>query len=216
MLERTLGAPGSTCECRRQAWEHPLQSWECWRQAWEPRRQVWEHLESQPSCLGERTPSLGMLLERLEIIATTYCSMIFKTHVLGLYSHVWNYITSQPHMVYLDWLHAVIERILRGAWQCQSNTLSDMICGRDWESSIMHWEAVIVHTWRQQSSESGDTLLGSDWMSLEAHLEAVIERVRRCTLRPWLCKLGGRTRASLEMQFVGHDRVNLQAVLERV
>jgi len=39
------------------------------------------------------------------------------------------------------------------------------------------------------------------------HLEAGIERVWRCTWTPWLCELGGRNRASLD--------IHLEAVIER-
>jgi hypothetical protein len=46
---------------------------------------------------------------RLEIIATTHCSMIFKTHVFSLYSHLCIYIATHLHTVYLDWLQAVFD-----------------------------------------------------------------------------------------------------------
>jgi len=44
---------------------------------WECRWQVWEHLKSLWSSLGKT--SFGMLLVCLEIVATTYPSMIFQT-----------------------------------------------------------------------------------------------------------------------------------------
>jgi len=75
-------------ERRRQVWERRQQAWERRRQAWERRREVSEHLESQYSSLGKTTSSLGTLLVRLEIIATTYDSTIFKTHVFSLYSQL--------------------------------------------------------------------------------------------------------------------------------
>jgi hypothetical protein len=50
-----------------------------------------------------------MLLVRLEIIATTYRSTIFKTHVFSFYSHLYIYIATHLHTVYLDWLQAVVE-----------------------------------------------------------------------------------------------------------
>jgi hypothetical protein len=46
------------------------------------------------SSLGKTTSSLGTLLVRLEIIATTYRSTIFKTHVFSLYSHLSIYIAT--------------------------------------------------------------------------------------------------------------------------
>ena len=55
-----------------------------------------------------------MLQVRLEIIATTHRSTIFKTHLFSLYSHLCIYIATRLHPVYLDWLQAVLESI-RGA-----------------------------------------------------------------------------------------------------
>jgi hypothetical protein len=51
----------------------------------------------------------------LEIIATTYRSTIFKTHVFSLYSHLCIYIATHLHTVYLDWLQAVLETNSRSA-----------------------------------------------------------------------------------------------------
>jgi len=70
-----------------------------------------------------KTSSLGTLLVRLEIIATTYRSTIFKTHVFSLYSHLCIYVSmylciyiaTHLHTVYLDWLQAVLERNSRCA-----------------------------------------------------------------------------------------------------
>jgi hypothetical protein len=59
---------------------------------WQRRRQPWEHLESQKSSVG-KTSSLGMLLVRLDIIATTYRSTIFKTHIFSLYCHLCIYVS---------------------------------------------------------------------------------------------------------------------------
>ena len=62
-----------------------------------------------------KTSSLGTLLVRLEIIATTYRSTIFKTHEFSLYSHLCIYIATHLHTVYLDCLQAVLESNLRCA-----------------------------------------------------------------------------------------------------
>jgi len=62
-----------------------------------------------------------MLLVRLEIIATTYYSMIFKTYAFSLYSHQCIYIATYLHAVYLDWQHGVID----------SNSINDVLGGRD-------------------------------------------------------------------------------------
>jgi hypothetical protein len=47
-----------------------------------------------------------MLLVRLAIIATTFVSTIFETHVFSLYSHLGIYIATDLQTVYVDWLHA--------------------------------------------------------------------------------------------------------------
>ena len=89
--------------------DKPGSAWERQRQTWERRRHVWEHLESQWSSLGKTTSSLGTLLVRLEIIATTYRSTISKTHVFSLNSHLYIYIATHLHTVYLDRLQAVLD-----------------------------------------------------------------------------------------------------------
>jgi hypothetical protein len=63
----------------------------CKSQASERQRQVWVHLESHQIIL-RKTSSLGTLLVRLKMIATTYCSKIVNTHVLRLYSHLCIYV----------------------------------------------------------------------------------------------------------------------------
>ena len=100
------GKPGS-------ADDKPGSTRECWEQTWERRRPVWEHLESQQSSLGKATSSWATLQVRLDIIATTYHSTIFKTHVFSLYSHLCIYIVTHLHTVYLDCLQAVLESNLR-------------------------------------------------------------------------------------------------------
>jgi len=82
----SLGAPGT-------ADDKPGSTWECRRQVWERRPQVGEHLESQYSSQGKKTYFLGSRLVRVEIIATTYRSMIFKTCVFSLYSHLCIYVS---------------------------------------------------------------------------------------------------------------------------
>jgi len=124
------------------------------RSTWERRRQDWEHLESQQSSLG--LTSLGLLLVRLEIIATTYCSTIDKTLVFRLYSHpriyvstyICIYIATHLHTIYLDWLQAVLGGNSRCPWKWWSSELRDTLWGHDWASLEMHMEAVIEHIWR--------------------------------------------------------------------
>jgi len=55
---------------------------------WGRHRQPWEHIGLLSSCLGKTTSSLGTLLLRLDIRATTYRSTIFKTHVFSFDSHL--------------------------------------------------------------------------------------------------------------------------------
>jgi hypothetical protein len=67
-----------------------------------------EHPESQDSSLGQTTSSLGTVLLHLEIIATTYGSTIFKTHLVHLHSHLFIYIATYLHIVYVNWMQAVL------------------------------------------------------------------------------------------------------------
>ena len=92
---------------------------------------------------------------RLEIIATTYCSKIFKTHVFSLYSHLCIYVSmylciyiaTYLHMLYLDWqqpapedddrvnseIHseAMTEGVWRCTWRLRSCELRDAFGGCD-------------------------------------------------------------------------------------
>jgi hypothetical protein len=43
--------------------------------------------------VGKTTTSLGTLLVRLELIATTNRATMFKTHVFRLYSHLCIYVS---------------------------------------------------------------------------------------------------------------------------
>ena len=51
----------------------------------------------------------------LEIIATTHRSTSFNTHVFSLYADRRIYIATNLHMVYLDWLQAVLQSNSRSA-----------------------------------------------------------------------------------------------------
>jgi len=163
---------------------------------------TWEHGESQWSNL--RKTSLGTLLVRLEIIATTHRSTIFKTHVFSLYSHLCIYIATHLHTVYLDWLQAVLEGNSRCAWKWWLTELRHTLRGRHRASLEIHFEAVIKRVWRctlrPWSSKFVDAIGGRDC----ANMEAVFERLWRCNLRPWSNGFGdalwGRDRANLEMQ----------------
>jgi len=78
---------------RESTWERGQRDVERRRQAWERWQQACEHLESLSSSLAETACSVGTLLVHLEIIATTYRSTIFKTHVFSLYSHLSIYVS---------------------------------------------------------------------------------------------------------------------------
>ena len=172
-----------------------------------------------------------MLLVRLEIIATTYCSTIFKTHVFSLYSHLCIYIATHLHTVYQHWLKTVLEINSRWAWRWWSSEVRDTLWGRDRESFEMHLEVVIRCFWRYTWTPWSSKLAGCDRASMEIHMDAVMEGVCRCTSRlqsselrdalwnrdkvnwrltwrPWSCELAGHNRASLE--------IHLEAMMERV
>jgi len=80
---------------------------------WERLRQASEHFESLYSGIGTTTSSLGALLLHLGIIATTYHSTIFKTHVFSFYSLLSILTATHLHTVYVDWPQAVLESNLR-------------------------------------------------------------------------------------------------------
>ena len=63
---------------------------------------------------GKMTSSFAMLLVHLEIFATTYHSIIFKTHVFSFYSHRSIYIATHLRTVRLNSLQMVVE----SNWRC--------------------------------------------------------------------------------------------------
>ena len=171
----------------------------------------------------------------LEIIATTYRSTIFKTHVLSSYSHLCIYKVTHLQTVYLNWRQAVLKQFevclkmmidwtqrytLRpywsefgdAVWMRQFSIFGDILGGRrrvnlEMQSKIMI-EGGWRYTWRLCSSECG----GRNCTSWEILLEAVIERVWRGTWRPWSSELRyalcDRHWASLE--------IHLQTVIQCV
>jgi len=159
---RTFGAPGSTWECRRQ---------------------VGEHLESQWSSLEKTTLSLGILLVCLEIIATTYCSTIVKTHEFNLYSYRYIYVSNclflsratHLDMLYLDGLQVVLESDLWCTWKWRLSELRDTLQSHDQASLEMCLEVVKKliwrFTWRPWSTDHRDALQDHDWPRLEVHCE---------------------------------------------
>jgi len=126
--------------------------------------------------------------------------MIFKTHVFSLFSHLCNYIATQLHTVYLDWLQAVLESNSRSTWQGCWSELRDRLCGCDRASWEMHLEAVIEQIWRYTSR-----LWSSDW---EMHPKIVMEWVWRCTGRQWSSEFWDALR--------GNHLANLVAVIKQV
>jgi len=79
--------------------------------------------------------------------------------------------------------------------------ISGLAAGSAWEQFEVRLKMMIQWTeryiLRPRLSDIGDALGRGDWAYMEIHLEAVIERVWRCAR-------------------AGHDRANLQALIERV
>jgi len=117
----------------------------------------WSRLHNawQCFCLSPAAASLGMLLVSLEIIATTYRSMIFKTYAFSSYSDLCIYATDL-HTVYLDWQHTVIVSTSRCAWWWRSSKRPP-----PWPLYLR--TPAVAHlrcTWRPWSSELRDALGG--------------------------------------------------------
>jgi len=157
------------------------------------------------SILGKTTSSFGMLLVRLEIIASTYRSTIFETYVFSLYSHrcinASMYLYS--YQIYTPYIWTGDRRCLRairGAPEDDDRVHSEMQLEAEFEGSQRC-------TWRLQSSQFGDALEGRYRLNSVMHLVAIIERVWRCTWRPRASELrdaiGGRDQACLEMHLYG-------------
>ena len=177
-----------------------------------------------------KTTSLETLLVHLEIIATTYRSIIFKTHVFSLYSHLYIYTATHLHTVYLDWLQAVLKNNSRCTWQWLSSELRDTLWGLDRERLETHLDAMIEciwrYTWRLWSSKVRDGLRDRDQVNLEMHLEAMITRTWRPQSSEFRDIIGGSNQASLEMNWEpefeqvsryplgGRNRVRLEIHLE--
>jgi len=133
-------------------------TWERRRQTWERRRHVSEHVNSQLRSVGKTTSSFGMLLVRLEIIATTYRSMIFKTHVFSLYSHLCIYVSIKlPIETRYNWTG------------CRRSLEQFRVCLK----MMIEWTQ--RYTQRPSSSEFRDALGGDNRAYLEIHLEAMIK-----------------------------------------
>jgi len=168
-----------------------------------------------------------------------------QSDVFSLYSHLCIYIATHLHMIYLDWLQAVLQRDSRCAWRWRSSELRDTPWRLDQASLGMHLKAVVKCIWRYSSrpwsSELRDALWDHDRASLEMHLEAIMERGwryiwRPCSSefgdinlwRPWSCELGGCDGVSLEIctwrpwssefgdALWGHYHANLKAVIGEV
>jgi len=172
---------------------------------------AWEHLGAPATSLGacqitvelsgKTSSSLGTVLVRLEIIATTYRSIMFETHAFSLYSHICIYVSTELpfHMLY-TWtgcrrcmramrgvpgydnrvksgIHCVagIESVWRCTWMTRSSemrvALGAMI------------KQVWTCTWRQRSSGLRDALVDRDRSSLGMHLQAMIKWEWRSTWR---------------------------------
>jgi hypothetical protein len=98
---------------------------------------------------------------RLQAIATTYRSTIFKTYAFSLYSHLCNYVSIELP-IYTQKL-----RVIRGAPGDD-----------DQVNTEIHSENVIERVWRCNWGpilrELRDALEGGDRVSMGMHIEAVI------------------------------------------
>ena len=130
-----------------------------------------------------------MLLVHLEIIDTTYRSMIFETHLFSLYSHLCIYIATHLHMVYLDCLQVVLDSNSRCAWKWRSTKYRDTLRGHNQVSLEMNLEAVIKQDWRYTRTLQMCVLGGRNRASLETDMQGVIERVWRYNWSPWSSEL---------------------------
>jgi len=147
-----------------------------------------------------------MLLVHLEIIATTYCSTIFKTHVCSLYSTQCIYVTMQ--------LPIYTGYICTGSRRC-FGAIRGVSEHDDRVNSEIHSEALDEPdrrcTGRPRSSVLRDAFGGLDLGSLQIDLQARIERIWWCTWRAWLSEgkdtLRGSDRAGLE--------IPLEAMIDR-
>ena len=143
----------------------------------------------------QRLASLGMLLVRLEIIATTYRSTIFKTYAFSLYSHLCIYVSIQlPIYTRYIWTGST-----RWLWAIRGAPEDD-----DQVNVRLRYPSISV----DPPSLNHDVLIGCDWASWELHLEAEIEWTQRCTWRPGSSELRDALR--------GRDRANLEGVIEWV
>jgi hypothetical protein len=158
---------------------------------------------------------------RLAIIATTFRSTIFETHVFSLYSHLGIYIVTDLETLYVDWLHAEPMSYSWCAWKWKSSELRDTLWGHVQAIVKMHMEVVIERIWRYTcrmwSSDHSDAYRDHDWAGLVTHL-----------WRPWSCEGGGRNRVTLDRcpwrhwsgELAGYNRgslaIHLEAGIERV
>jgi hypothetical protein len=172
----------------------PGSSWDRRQHTWELLQPVCKHLKSHWSRLWTTTSCGGTLIAQLAIIANTYRSMIIKTHLLILNSLLWMYIPTGVHLVYWDWLQALLNNNLRCARKWPKSALSDELQARNRESLEIALKAVLVTLWRYTcrawSWELKDECGDSDRASWGIHLGALMMRVWRCPCRLWSCKLG--------------------------
>ena len=139
-----------------------------------PFKCTWEHLGAPRITVeqsGKTTSSsLRTLLVRLEIIATTNRSTIFKTHVFSLYSHLCIYVSIQLPIY-----------TRTGCWRCL-RAIRGAPENDDRMNSEIHSEAVIERVWRcnwrSRLNELRDALGGRDGVSLEMHLAARSSELR--------------------------------------
>jgi len=198
----------SNCECQ-------------WQACWERRCPVWEHLQSQYSSVWKTTSCSGILQVRLEIIATTNCSMFFTlTYSVCIVVYVSMYLYSYPSTHGISglapgsaWeklevcLKMTIKWTQRYTMRRWSSKFGDALGGIGRVDSEIHFEAVIErewrHHWRPRLIELRDVLAGCDRASFEMQLATSIEWTQRYTLWPW-------SRSSIDALAAGYDHAGLE------
>jgi len=117
------------------------------------------------------------------------------------------YVYIYLHMVYLDWLQAVLESYLRCTWWWWSSERTDTLGGHCQVILEMHLEVKFEWLWRCTWRTSGSKLRDHHRGSFEMHFEAMMIQTWRPYLSEFGDSLGALNRVNLEM--------HLEALIER-
>jgi hypothetical protein len=160
--------------------------------------------------VGEKH-SLRILPIRLEIVATTYCSTRFKTHVFSLHSHQCIYVsmylcTNICIYLYSYWSTDPISGLVAGSALEKFEFRQKVIIGGTqrytrwpWLSEFgytlggCNWARLVMHFWGQNYVNLKAMIKrveGHNLVKLEMHSDAANEQHWRCTWRFWLSMIG--------------------------